>query len=101
MSEADTVEDTPRSMSLAPSESVLSRASTRASTCASIPREVQNVAELDQPVTPKADAQIIAVDDVPMIDISPKRSPPVNSIADGGSEPRPIEIVTKDISHPR
>ena len=62
MSEAGSATgDTPRTMSIAPSES------TRAST----PTEVRDVDVSTQPMTPKAVRHISVNDDVPMIDISP------------------------------
>ncbi len=62
-----TAEDTPRTMCLAPSESLgASRDSTRAST----PTE-HDMDLPARPTTPKAGDQSAATDDVPMMDVSP------------------------------
>lgn len=80
-------EDTPRTMSLAPSES------TRAST----PTEAHEISVATQPMTPKAVRQISPTDDVPMIDISPGKheqitSPRATKAPDEVSSP-PFEAV--------
>jgi len=68
MSEADTADYTPRTMSIAATESLnTSRASTRAST----PTEVFESDPVALPMTPRAGDPVAASDDVPMMDISP------------------------------
>lgn len=68
MSEADTAEYTPRTMSFDATESPdTSMASTRAST----PTEVFESDPVALPMTPRAGDPVAASDDVPMMDISP------------------------------
>ena len=66
-----TAEDASHTMSVAPSDSSdTSRESSRASTSDELP-----VSDLSaQPSTPKAEGQIAAADDRPMMDISPSES---------------------------
>ena len=89
-SELGTAEDVSQIMSVAPSDSSnTSRESTRAST----PVEPLDSDLSAQPSTPKAEDQIAAADDVPMMDPSPSKNQDSSSIIELpslGRTPSPV-----------